>query len=310
MEWLGKMNDAISYMDEHLTERIDFEEVAHIACCSLSRFQRMFAFVTDITMSDYIRYRRMSLAAWELLNSDIKIIDLAMKYCYDSPAAFTRAFQAFHGFPPTSIRKLGIFTNYPSLSFQITINGGNFNMGKKPLVRIEEHSSERVASFFVNCKGPEEVAWNMLRDWVVTNLKDYSARRYVGYAPKGHHPKGNTHQPNEEPDFHEYMAQMFLFEAEGNSDTYLGADVTDAPKGLFLVGDVVLNEYNDDGTIDIGSSMQKAYGVMSECLKEMGNYEFDLKERQYFEEHIFTNEWFAGKSDLAGFKLWLPIRKV
>lgn len=309
MEWLKKMNDAINYIETHITEEIDFMEVSRIACSSLSRLQRMFTFVTDITITEYIRYRRMSLSACELLRSDIKIIDLAMKYCYESPEAFTRAFQAFHGFPPSSVRKLGIYTSYPRLSFQITINGGNFNMGKKPLIRIEEHSKERVVSFFVNCCGPEEVAWNLLRDWAVTNLKDYSARRYIGCAPKGHHPKGEGHHQNEEIGYHEYMAQMILFQDEGKSDNFLGADVSDAPKGLFLVGDVVLNEYNDDGTIDIGSSMQKSYGVMAECLKDMGGYEFELNERPYYEEHIFTNEWFGGNGELAGFKLWLPIKK-
>jgi AraC-like DNA-binding protein len=310
MEWLNKMNDAINYIETHMEGKINIEEAARIACCSLSKFQRIFTFVTDITVMEYIRCRRMCLSACELISSDIKIIDLAMKYGYDSPEAFTRAFQTFHGLPPTSVRKLGIYTDYQRLSFQIIINGGNFNMGKKPLIRIEEHSRERVISFFVNCNAPEEAAWNMLRQWTVTNLKDYAARRYIGCAPKGHHPQGENHHRNEEIVGHEYMAQMLLFEDEGKEDKFLGADVCDAPKGLFLVGDVVLNEYSDDGTIDIGSSMQKAYGVMAECLKDMGGYEFELKERPYFEEHVFTQEWFGGHGELAGFKLWLPIKKV
>jgi AraC family transcriptional regulator len=310
VEWLDKMNDAISYIEAHIEEKISLAEAARIACCSISRFQRMFAFAIDVTITEYVRCRRMSLAACELLNSDIKVLDLALKYGYESPEAFTRAFQAFHGVTLSSVRKLGIHSKYPRISFQITMNGGCFNMGTKPLVRIEEHGMDRVVSFFVNCRGPEESAWNMLRNWVTTNLNDFRARRYIGCAPKGHHPNGEKHQPAEEIGSHEYMAQMFLFEGEGNNDMYLGADVCDAPKGLFLAGDVVMNEFNDDGTIDIGSSMQKSFGVMSECLKEMGGYEFELGKRPYFEEHIFTNEWFGGDGTLAGFKLWLPIRKV
>lgn len=310
MEWLNKMNDGIDYIETHLRDKIDLGEAARIACCSLSRFQRMFTFVTDITITEYIRCRRMALSASELLNSDIKIIDLATKYGYESPEAFTRAFQAFHGFSPSSVRKLGIYTSYPRLSFQLTINGGSFNMGNKPVVRIEEHSRERVVSFFVNCSGPEEEAWNLLRHWAVTNLKDYTACRFIGCAPKGHHPEGEGHNPNEEIGCHEYMAQMILFEDEGESDSFLGGSVTDAPRGLFLVGDVVLNEYNEDGTVDIGASMQKSAGVMAECLKNMGGYEFDMQGRPYFEEHVFSQEWFEGHGDLAGFKLWLPIRKI
>lgn len=314
MEWLKNMNNAIKYIEDNLERKVDLNEVARVACCSLSRFQRMFAFATDIPVTEYIRSRKMSLAAHEILNSDIKVIDLAFKYGYESPEAFTRAFQAFHGVSPTSARKLGMYTNYPKLSFQIIINGGSFNMGTKPLVRIEEHPNEKVVSFKVDCRGPEEAAGNLLKDWVMKNIKDYSARRFIGCAPKGHHQNGEEHDPNEDIGTHEYVFQMFLFDHETGSETYFGAEVSDAPKGLYLVGDVSLNEYNEVGNIDIGTSMQTAYGVMKECLEKMGGYEFELQERLYYEEHIFHLEWFfnqlVGDDGLAGFKLWLPIKKV
>lgn len=310
VEWIGKMNEALDYMEAHMKEKINYAEAARIACCSPARFQRMFTFATDVSPAEYVRCRRMSLAACELLAGDIKIVDLAMEYGYESPEAFTRAFQSFHGISPTGARKLGIYTNYPRITFQITINGGSFTMGLKPLVRIEEHGNERVASFFVNCRCPEEAAWTLMRSWAMANLKDYPARRYIGCAPKGHHPEGEPHQPDEGPGWHEYTAQMFLFENEGIGGTFLGAEVLGAPAGLFLVGDVALNEFNGEGKIDIGESMQKAFGVMSECLKEMGGYEFEWKDRPYLEEHIFTREWPAGDGGLEGFKLWLPIRKA
>jgi AraC family transcriptional regulator len=183
-------------------------------------------------------------------------------------------------------------------------------MGTQPIVQIEEHSLDCVVSFEVNCIGPEEAAWNLLRSWVTTHVKDYALRRYIGCAPKGHHPKGETHQPAEEIGSHEYMAQMFLLEDEGNTKALKGAHVREAPKGLFLVGDVALNEYTPDGSLDIGASMEKSFGAMSECLKDMGGYEFELAERPYLEEHIFTKEWFTGAGELAGFKLWLPIKKI
>ncbi len=310
MEWLDKMNDALRYIESHIEEKIDYAEIARIACCSMSRFQRMFTFATDITISEYVRRRRMSLSAYELLDSDIKIIDLALKYGYESPEAFTRAFQTFHGVSPTSVRKLGIHNDYPPISFKITINGGNFNMGTKPLVRIEEHSMEHVVSFDVDCRAPEEAAWNMLRSWVTKNVSDYKARRYIGCAPKGHHPNGEEHHHDEETGSHEYTAQMFIFVDEGENAIFKDCHIVDAPKGLFLIGDVAMTEFNDDKTVDIGTSMQKAYGVMAECLRDMGGYEFDLKERPFYEEHIFSDEWFKGDGDLAGFKLWLPIKKI
>ena len=164
-------------------------------------------------------------------------------------------------------------------------------MGTKPLVRIEEHSKERVVSFFVNCKGPESAAWELLREWAVKNLRDYTARRCFGYAPYGHHPDGAGHQPDEKEGFHEYVMNMFLLEDEGKGDTFLGAKVCNAPKGLYLVGDIALNEFDKDGSLDIGSSMQTSFKIMSDCLKEMGGYEFDLQERRYLEEQIFANEY-------------------
>lgn len=314
MEWLEKMNDAINYIEAHIEEKINYLKAAEIACCSLSRFQRMFSFATDITLAEYVRYRRMSLAAKDLLNSDIKIIELSQKYNYDSPEAFTRAFQAFHGVAPTIARKFGIYKDYPRISFQIRINGGDYNMNIKPLVRIEDHSNERAVSFFVNCVDPEGVAGDLLREWAVKNLSDYTVRRCVGCAINGHHPNGEEHHPNEEPCSHEYVMQMILLGDEGNSDTFFGADVCDAPKGLFLVGDVALNEFQDNGNIDIGSSMQTAGRIMYEYLKEIGGYEFDLQERRHREEQIFSNEWWENPNirdaGLIGFKLWLPIRKI
>ncbi len=138
MEWLSKMNDALNYIELNLEGKIDYHEVAHIACSSLTRFQRMFTFITDMTIGDYVRFRKMLLAAEDLKNADVKVVDLAIKYGYESPEAFTRAFQAFHGMPPTVVRKLGISKNYHPISFQININGGNMMIGSKPLVRIEE----------------------------------------------------------------------------------------------------------------------------------------------------------------------------
>ena len=310
MNWLSRMNDAIDYLESHLQEEIDYARAARIACCSLSRFQRLFEFAADTTLSEYVRSRRMALSAEEMVNSGIKVIDLALKYGYESPEAFTRAFQAFHGISPTGIRKLGIYSDYPRISFQIKINGGHFNMGTKPLVRIEEHMEERVVSFRAEGQDPELAAWTKMRDWATANLSDYSMRRYIGCAPKGHHPGGEAHQADEGPGCHEYLAQMILYGREGDEGRFLGADVVDGPSGLYLVGDVVLNEFNSDGSIDIGESMQKSGSVMFECLKEIGGYELQLPERPYYEEHLFTRDWDLRDGALAGFKLWLPIRKI
>jgi len=136
MEWLKRMNAAIEFMDENINERIDYGKAAAIACCSLSRFQNMFLFISDIPLSEYVRRRRMALSAHELINSSIKVIDLAMKYGYESPEAFARSFKAFHGISPTDARKFRKFVDYPKLSIQIQITGGHFNMESQNKMKV------------------------------------------------------------------------------------------------------------------------------------------------------------------------------
>ena len=124
MDWLDKMNGAINYIEDHLTETIHLEDVAKKACMSVYYFQRMFSFITDIPLSEYIRRRRLTLAAFELQNTDVKVIDVSLKYGYNSPVSFARAFQSQHGIAPSLARDKGVeLKAYPRISFHITIKG-------------------------------------------------------------------------------------------------------------------------------------------------------------------------------------------
>src|SRR5690606_17230453 len=102
MDWLNRMNSAMEYVETHLSEEIEYEQVARIACCSTYHFQRMFSFITGLPLSEYIRRRRLTLAAFELQQSNTKVIDTALKYGYESPEAFSRAFKKLHGVMPSS----------------------------------------------------------------------------------------------------------------------------------------------------------------------------------------------------------------
>ena len=88
MEWLRKLSDAIAYIEQNLDAEISYEEAARIACCSPYYFQRMFSYVAGISLSDYIRRRRMSQAAFDLQRCDARVLDVALKYGYTSPTAF------------------------------------------------------------------------------------------------------------------------------------------------------------------------------------------------------------------------------
>lgn len=124
MDWMNRLNSAINYMEEHMEQEIDMEKVASIAGCSSYHFQRMFAYMANVPLSEYIRKRKMSLAAADLLQEENKVIDIALKYGYDSPTAFNRAFKSVHGVAPSKIKEDGIAIKaYPPIHFHITIKG-------------------------------------------------------------------------------------------------------------------------------------------------------------------------------------------
>ena len=106
MELVESLNFALQYIERHLLDETDSERAAkHVG---LSRFylERTFAALTGLSVSEYIRARRLTLAAQELITGDQKVIDLALKYGYDTPESFTKAFSRFHGVTPTSARRM------------------------------------------------------------------------------------------------------------------------------------------------------------------------------------------------------------
>jgi len=124
MDWLTRMNSALAYVEDNLTGEIDHATLARIACCSSHNFYRTFSYVTNVSLAEYIRRRRLTLAALELQNTGTKVIDVALKFGYDSPVSFARAFQALHGVTPTAARAGGVTLKaYPRLSFHISIKG-------------------------------------------------------------------------------------------------------------------------------------------------------------------------------------------
>lgn len=140
MEWIDRLNEAINYIEEHLTDAVDYERLGRIAGCSSYHFQRMFTYMAGVPLSEYIRRRKMSLAAVDLREKDAKIIDVAEKYGYQSPTAFNRAFQSVHGIAPSVVKNEGVSVkSFPSVSFKITIKGAeemNYRIETKESFRI------------------------------------------------------------------------------------------------------------------------------------------------------------------------------
>lgn len=124
MDSVKSMNDAIYYIEEHICEELDYKVIAKIALCSEHHFKRMFSFLAGISISEYVRRRRLTLAAIELMDNDLKVIDVAMKYGYSSADAFTRAFQVVHGVVPSKARDGDCqIVLYPKVTFQLSVRG-------------------------------------------------------------------------------------------------------------------------------------------------------------------------------------------
>ena len=123
MDWLDAMNRAVEYLEANITEKLDIEKVAKIALSSPFHFQRMYHMITGVTIAEYMRRRRLTLAAQDILSGK-KIIDVAYRYGYETPEAFTKAFGKIHGISPSAARELGAnLKAYPKLSFHISLKG-------------------------------------------------------------------------------------------------------------------------------------------------------------------------------------------
>ena len=139
MEWVEGLNSTIAYIEEHLTGDVDCGALARLAHCSAYHYQRMFAYMAGVPLSEYIRRRRMSRAAVDLQAGE-RVVDVALKYGYQSPTAFNRAFQSVHGLAPSAVREAGAAVkSFPPLRFTFVIKGA-----EEMEYRIEKREAFRI----------------------------------------------------------------------------------------------------------------------------------------------------------------------
>jgi AraC family transcriptional regulator len=140
MDFPSRMTEVVDYIEDHISDDIDLGEVAKIVCCSAYQFGRIFSYVVGISMSEYIRRRRLSLAALELQASDVKVIDVALRYGYNSPDSFARAFREMHGITPRESCALGVrLRMFPRITFHISIKGDadmEYRIEQKQTIKI------------------------------------------------------------------------------------------------------------------------------------------------------------------------------
>lgn len=135
MDWITGIQKAIDYIEEHLLEEIDYKDVAAQSFSSSYHFQRVFSVLCGFTLGEYIRNRRLSLAAVELAQNKAKVIEVALKYGYESPDSFSKAFQKFHGILPSVVTKGSDLKSFSRLVVKVSLEGGstmNYRIEEKP----------------------------------------------------------------------------------------------------------------------------------------------------------------------------------
>lgn len=140
MNWISGLQNAIDYIEDNLTFELDYNEIARRAYSSPYHFQRVFSILCGCTIGEYIRSRRLTLAGGELSAGETKVIDAALKYGYDSPESFARAFTRFHGVTPSQAKREGTsLKSYSALSVKLILQGGSimdYRLEKKDAFRV------------------------------------------------------------------------------------------------------------------------------------------------------------------------------
>ncbi len=295
MEWIVAMQRAITYMEEHIMEEINYEDVAKQVHTSSYEFHRAFSFLTGMTANAYIRNRRLSLAGREIVETNAKITDIALKYGYETPESFTKAFTRFHGIAPKFAReKSAKLLLFNPLVIKIIVEGGK-SMDCRIVQTEEQKFIALVRSFrneIINDEENRDIPdfWGECHDKnlveAIRNLRPEGKRDLYGLCSPTKQGEGTF----------EYGIGVLIDGATSEFDTAemekAGYSIWDVKPGTYVVFDCI----GEDGDC-IGDTWSKFY---KEFLPQMG-YESEA-ETDY--EIYFEN----GRSGLFC-ELWIPVRK-
>ncbi len=295
MEWIVAMQQAITYMEEHIMEEINYEDVAKQVHTSSYEFHRAFSFLTGMTANAYIRNRRLSLAGREIVETNAKITDIALKYGYETPESFTKAFTRFHGIAPKFAReKSAKLLLFNPLVIKIIVEGGK-TMDYRIVQTEEQKFIALVTSFrneIINDEENRDIPdfWGECHDKnlveAIRNLRPEGKRDLYGLCSPTKQGEGTF----------EYGIGVLIDGATSEFDTAemekAGYSIWDVKPGTYVVFDCI----GEDGDC-IGDTWSKFY---KEFLPQMG-YESEA-ETDY--EIYFEN----GRSGLFC-ELWIPVRK-
>ena len=298
MDWITGMQKAIDYIEANLTEEIDYEKVAAESFSSSYHFQRVFSILCGYTLGEYIRLRRLSLAGTELASGNEKVIDVALKYGYDSPDSFAKAFQKFHGITPSQARANGnMLKSFSRLSIKISLEGGS-TMN----YRIEEKDEMILTGYkrrFAGVPGEREEQEKEM--YVKTRALQYILQALSGNVEKNYDVITNI--DDEGYDFYIASKLTEYYRNNLHRDGVLGEEFAKCfeniviPKGTYAIFETERCSYPTTIFLDLRKK------IASEWLPNSGYQLANAPE-------IVVTHWFRGnKSNERYRELWIPIEK-
>jgi AraC family transcriptional regulator len=279
MDWIQGMQNAVRYIEDNLTEELDYDEIAKRAYISSFHFQRAFSMICGFTLGEYIRSRRLTLAGMELSSGDGRVIDAAVKYGYDSPDSFAKAFSRFHGISPSSAKKEGAnLKSFAPLKIKFSLEGAE----------LMEYRIETKEAFTV-----------------IGTVREFNSDTSIAEVPKfwgEHFGSGNG----------EYICGMFGICYNKSTDSkmfsYMIADYAEGKSRLPAGFETLEVPAKTWAVFPVRGALPKAiqavtHKVWSEWLPNCREYEMD--------GDVNIERYSDGDTDSADYytEVWLPVKK-
>ena len=299
MNWISGIQSAVDYIEESLTEQIDYEAIAAQSFSSSYHFQRVFSILCGFTVGEYIRCRRLTLAGIELATTDARVIDVALKYGYESPDSFTKAFQRFHGISPSAAKtNKNALKSFSRLVLKFSLEGGkvmNYRIENKPKMVFTGYKRRFSGT-------PESRKAQECDFYVSTRTNQYILKGLSHDCDTGYNIMKNF--DNDGYDF--YIASLFDERSAENLEKELGEDAKrfekiTVPEGLYLICETQRSRYPTNEFEDVRKR------AVTEWL---GYSEYELADAP----EISVYHWFFEKgndrvNNSRYIELWLPIIK-
>lgn len=299
MDWTTGIQNAVNYIEEHLTEPIDYDAVAAQSFSSSYHFQRVFSILCGFTLGEYIRSRRLSLAGAELAVNNAKVIDIALKYGYESPDSFTKAFYKFHGVLPSQVKNGCELKSFSRLVLKFSLEGGDFMNYK-----VEEKGEMVFTGYKRRFSGtPAERKAQECDFYVSTRANQYILKGLSHDCDTGY----NIMNAFDDEGYDFYIASLLDEWSTDNLEKELGFDDAKrfekivVPAGLYLVCETERTKH----PTDLFEGLRKR--AVSEWLPSNGYEMTDAPEISVY--HWFYKHGDAAVNNSRYAELWLPIAK-